>query len=274
MALYEDMIALDVVAPLRSNLDRNVVQIVLNDEGKPVIRFEPRNGADSPWVNTGILKDRKCGIWLDLYWTFYGFIPKECFSCFKVVFVPSSLEELYHVYQAQQELGWPSKCGMERRDYTHAEWCAFWYGARSEGLEGGKALFQEVKKSLMKHLGTGRVKAKIAMKQFFLKRGCTEMEAGAGPSDQWKYEGSRGEQLQKLLDEVIEYKPWPVGQPKWIQVHIIRQWVEWARKIGDATYKMFSEPESFLPAPVTYQEKDGPEIAVVREIGELKNVRH
>jgi len=172
---------------------------------------------------------------------------------------------LIKVHEIQLAMGWPSKCGMERRDYTRGEYNAFWYGVRAEGVEGGRQLFRKVRRALTAEFGEKMIKLLIRNRAFILKRGCTEMENGAGPSDQWDYEKSSGVQIEPKLDKIIVIEPMNLEQPNFIREHIMAKWVRWAYKIGDPTWSMFSDGSLFPEPPVTYHE-DGPELAIVSEV--------
>lgn len=218
--------------------------------------------ADSLWVWTGLEKTRKCVTWNGLYFTKYGFISRNCFSCWKIFCKLDFIIDLLKVKELQKMMFEESlgkvvgKCGPEFRPYASygGKYLAVWYPplTKTNTLKDAKDLAVSVKDALEKI----EIKNKV-----YLVRGCTEMEMKAGPSSDWVYPEEMHEfedrlddlfdikQMTDILSEHSEYK--------------IKKWVEIAFRSGDPTVKYLvnSFPEDFGVRPrVNYMEEQ-PKIA-------------
>lgn len=145
------------------------------------------------------------------------FIPLECQTCYKVVARPESLSDLMILKGIMADMGFASKCGIEKRESVDALYGGYWYcGNLKEGIER----LAQVRKALSE--------TKI---QSFLKRGCTEYEIYFGPSDQWEIKPG-----QKAIEAEI-YKRLTIDNAKRAQTkdditEIIKSWVIFAAELG------------------------------------------
>lgn len=245
--LYEELSELDIISPIRNLLDREAAKI---DYKTGKILIERTMGHASPWVFNDVLEhgERKCFKWIQFYWPFYRILPKECLGCWKVVVQPRNLDELFKIMQLQNELSIPAKCGAEVRSHVRSTgWQAFWYGPFGEGLEGAKKMYKTLAPKIRDILPITT--------EVILKRGCTEMERGRGPSNLWE-RTERDKLLQELLDHVLEMDENWYPQPGWIKTDIIARWIERAWISGDSTVWKFAQKDSFPPGPVTYHNQE------------------
>ena len=226
MALYEDLCFFDVLAPIRGLLERGSCWI--NKEGqvesKIVISYQ------SPWLHAKHAEDRTCGFWTRIMFVFYKILPRGCVNCWKVVSRPRNLDEAYKMFALQKKLDLPSKTGMEQRGYSghYGGWGSFWYCPLGGGLEGARETFAKVEEQIKREFGKDAP-------EVILKRGCTEMEKMAGPSDKWEYP-KEVEMKERMINAVWVPQFTSPPQPKMLKVHIERQWIEWAAEHDDLTY--------------------------------------
>lgn len=242
MTLYEELRFFDVLQPVRPLLEQGTLWI--NEEGK--VERKQVMASTGLWLFGEKPFDRDCELWHRIIFAFYNFIPRGCHNCWKVVARPRNLKEAFEVYELQTKLELPGKVGPEVRLYSGHEggWNAFWYAPLGEGLEGGRKLLERVKRVLL-----ARFKDDLGV---YLKRGCTEMERAAGPSDKWQY--TKGHELtEDMIDAVYELS-WDRKPPLCLEVHIKRQWIEWAIAHGDMTYLEYTGGKVMITPPVRYDE--------------------
>jgi hypothetical protein len=227
MSLFEDLSEIDILGPIASGL--NAGKYTYSMDGK--LRFAKglELKVDSPWIDTKIALDRHCGLWHIIYFNEYRLVSRNCFNCWKIVVRPKTLKDLFGLYEIQQKMGLPSKCGAERRTYaTHKGWYAgFWYCPMQGGLEGAREFHKTISYRVKDALG---IQTPVT-----LKRACTEFEDFFGPSDLWEYPDAWA-RLEDLLESVWEV-PCPDVDPMTspMKVAITRVWIDWARQHGDPT---------------------------------------
>lgn len=243
MGMYEGLCGVDLIAPIIRRLKSG--KLWINELGRIEERFE--QDWESPWVHTKLLPDRNCGLWSSIMFQIYRVIPKGCFDCWKVAFRPKTLREVMQVKRLQEamaEKGHCSKVGMEARSYTGklGGWGAFWYVPLASSLEGAREYRKVVAETVQKIIPGAKVG---------LKRACTEMELTAGPTDKWEYQEG-WEAKEVLVKSACEPFPVILNQPKLIQVHVMRTWIEWAAQHGDETYLEYVD-KPFFPEAITYE---------------------
>jgi len=244
--LYEDLRQVDILGPLEDQLNSGQMRLEMNEDGNVCIRLKHFVDHKTPWVYSVTGKDRFCVKWLQFYHRYYNFVPKGCHGCFKTMCRPRNLKETMQLAKVQKELGIHSKIGMEQRPYASGLWGAFWYGPILEGLEGGRKTYETVSEAV----------AKVSDVKLWLKRGCTEMEYQAGPSDRWQYLPEH-EVLEEMLDKLFVSRPLGADfGPPTLQVNVMRRWVEWAHRYGDPTVWEYADRKSFLPDYVKYNGSD------------------
>lgn len=240
MKLYEKLLGVDPIQRVENLVDQGAFDL---DENSNIIVPGVAYFANHAWVHTAKDTQRRCMKWYQIYWAKYGLISAGCHGCFKVVVRPLTLKQLFGVYEVQQRMGLPAKCGIERRQNSRGLYRGFWYAPLSQGLEGGRDLYKKVRTKL-KQSGLDL--------KMILKRGCTEMEQARGASDQWEYTPQMA-MYEDVLDAVIVEMPTSKHTPKVLDMHIQRKWIEWAWEMGDPTVWEYASKDSF-PSAVTYHD--------------------
>lgn len=198
---------------------------------------------NTPWIHFHHTTVRHCGIWNRVYFRSYGHIPKFCrYHCWKTVIKPTTVKELFMLHDLMQSLNWPSKCGIDVRDYTPGPYAGFVY---ADSLKEGQSYCRAMKKHVAEAIGDH-----VAV---LLKRGCTEMEQ-AKPSDQWDDWGPNDELLERKLDDIYMKEEADGKQGYWLQNVIKRKWVRHAMSIGDETWKEITDASGMHPHVVHYDD--------------------
>jgi hypothetical protein len=246
MALYEELREFDVIPKVME------MGLSMDWDGRVVVE-RPYPDLRTGWIEAKICQDRRCGIWLYTFFAHFQLIPTHCMGCWKIVYIPKSLKELFWINKLQEESDFdlPSKCGLELREITGrvGGYEAFWYNPLGCSLDEARE-------------NTERVKKLLGRKAVILKRGCTEMEFrtqrmfGFG-SDEWgKMINERSSALQAVLEDTFVPNYPRVRTPAKLHAHIKRKWIEHAMKharlTGDYTYREFIESSSDLVKVVNY----------------------
>jgi hypothetical protein len=204
------------------------------------IHFRSMFGFDTPWVHTKFFEDRDCYYYLSILFPNYNIIPAECHKCWKVVVRPRTVKELIKLYELQQKLDIPSKCGLEKRTTVHAPYGGYFY---NKSLEEGQDCCKLVKKEVSENISPDI--------KVFLKRGCTEYELKFGDSDKWKLTDQQVE-LEKHISERVVYPIDNGEQPEFAKLNVMRRWIQYAYDRGDETYKEYTGGEPLAKPYVDY----------------------
>lgn len=249
--LYEQLCAIDIIDPILDLWHQGKMSAGL--DGK--FRLHDELALNRTWIFGAFCPERDCVKWLTIYHRYYRILPPPCKNCWKVVMAPRTIIELIEVQKLQDELNWPSKAGLENRDYTSGlgGYRAFWYCPFTKGLEGGRAHFKRVQKALEKHLGKEKIAWYLEHGLLYLKRGCTELERDFGPSDQWdKIDHSA---KFNLLESVWETSKQPndlKGEFSPLIYTNLKRWIEFAVAHGDPTVVQYIGGESLGVQSVRY----------------------
>ncbi len=238
---YNELGMQNLVRPVLTDIEAGRWKIL--PDGR--IEYGVRQIMSNGWVNNKLAKDRNCIRWNNIYFLIYGVLPEKCFGCWKVVVEPRTVEELFMVCEEQKKMGFPGKCGIELREYVDRNYGAYWYAPLGKGLEVARKLHGEVEGMLKRVFGEDHPR-------IILKRGCTEMERGRGPSHLWKWKLGEKE-LHEMLENVI-VDPDMVSVSKEYRLKVIetmQQWIEYARGKRDMSYRQFW-PEMIPPVAVDY----------------------
>ncbi len=209
---FDDMAKIDVLRPIEGALRDHM--LLLGNDGIVRSRLRARL-IDSDWIHIRRASDRICGKWMRFYWEVYKLLPKGCMGCWKICMKLNTLEQAMAVHQLQERMDLPSKTGIEKRFYAESPFSAFWYSPLAEGLEGARKLHKKISKQVHRECDSS---IKVV-----LKRGCTELEIGLGPSDTWERpEGA--DALELLLDATFEDPPSTVPTTQIERVHIYANW--------------------------------------------------
>lgn len=245
MALYEDLVSIDIIEPIEEALRKGNLPLP-NTEGKIILEnaWHPHR----TWVDVNYDLNRRCDIWHGIYFEYYRMIPKGCRNCWKVTLKPRNLKELFLISDVQHKTQRNSKAGLEKRDYTGnmGGYSAFWYGDLKKGLEGGRELYDLVCKDLE---GITDLKP-------VLKRGCTEMEIAFKDSSKWDdiAEEREWDKREKQLDDFFVFGK-QVEKPILVyKTNSLLKWIKYAKDHGDPTVAEFIEQNSNVPKPETYHQ--------------------
>lgn len=236
------------------DLLKNGYLIIRDKDGK--LDFGPASMAwDVPWhftVQRGILN---CQLWSKVIFNEIFkklppsltngkvWVPSGCQSCWKVVSRPKTVKQLFATADLQKRLGWHAKCGLEHRAHVFGLYGAYWY---SRSIEQGVECYKLVRKEIDedKFLGPNI--------NVILKRGCTEMEMTAGPSDQYKLTKEQLE-VESLIYECFNVDIVNRMQHAHAVDYVHARWIEYAYQWGDETVFEFLDPNKPpYPELVTY----------------------
>jgi len=256
MALLEELNEINLVPPLRRKLASGELRVNLDGKIEQTFRFN----VDPVWIHVRYSEDRECGMWHKIHFDLFQFVPSPCFDCWKVVAKPRNLKETMKILDLQKELDLPSKVGMEKREYSGdlGGWSAFWYAPLAGGLAGARELFKKVSEAVADNIDPDI--------RVYLKRACTEMEMGIGPSDKWVWNPNLA-LIEDLVNVSFVHPPKNLPTPKFLEVDVMTRWIYWAAIHGDETYLDYVErPFGLIAKAVEYQgsihnEKDFPSCA-------------
>lgn len=251
--LYEEIKSRNIIAAIKPLLQQDVLELRLSD-GK-VVPFNLKNTWHTPWLHHRLSYRHNCYIWKDIIFENViksiwppgqWFVPESCQGCYKVVARPQSVKQLFQLADLQYELNYASKCGIEIRPSVFGNYGGYFY---NRGLEEGLACYKTVKRAVLDEIGDIPV---------ILKRGCTEMEHGVGPSNEWSVSPAQ-KQFEDLVKHIFAMDIPVIGQMPHAQDYVKQLWIEEAYKLGDPTvYEFIDEP--LYPGYVTYHEEAEKEI--------------
>jgi hypothetical protein len=214
---------------LKSLVQNAVNRILIESGGKCDIvdgktRFAPTE-TDTPWVYVKFLPDSNCYLWAGVtQFIEKPFIHTGCQNCYKVVIKPQTFNEFWRWEGILEEMGRPSKLGIETRAYVKGLYGVYFY---CRGLEEAR----EVQKNFP---NSSRI-----------KRGCTELENRFGPSDKWEVQSFQLE-LEYHLEKMVYSHKQP-DQTKKEKAVVREKWKRFAWKY-DPTYT----GKEFYPETVEY----------------------
>lgn len=243
MALYEELSAINILAPLRPYFKSGQLKVEPDEEGHPVVPLKLVFDYNAPWLNKRWTWQRHCDQWT-IYFNAYNFVPRGCRACWKVVMHIANLKQLFSVHEKQKTFGSNCKCGVELRPYTGGlgKYRGYFYGKLNEGLKGGRELRKKVQRE-------------FPGISIYLKRGCTEFENRFSPSDDWDKLAEKNKwNFREDLVSTIFRPEKPVYEKmttKLLEVDVMQRWIEYAFEHGDPTHKEFIE-KSLIPEPMKY----------------------
>ena len=184
-------------------------------------------------------------------------IPKYCFSCFKVQIEPKSVYELIKLFFIFDKVKLPNnnikKCMIEMRPDLPGTYKGFVY---CSSLEEAKEVY-----NILLEILNSQIDEKINMT---VKRGCSEFGLAYPeyknidkPKDQWMKYKEEWKAKEEALDvrlhkrvtskeRVLEYS---LAGITLNDVLIIRNWIMYAKKIGDNSYKKIYENDGSISMP-------------------------
>lgn len=228
---YEQLCKDDWVQYFKEQFDN--LEIRFDSEGK--FKAFKRLTPELPWLHTKASQEQmihgKCAIYQYYFAQKIGFIHSICHDCYKVVVAPRTVKELFQLYDYQQEINIPGKCGIEKRPFVPRLYGGYFY---NRGLEAGKRCYRRVSEDIGK-----RISPDI---NIILKRGCSEFEMKYGSSDKWKILPKQKEWEDKFDTLFVEDSKTPLVEPDYLVAHIKREWLHFAAKAKppDMTYLEFT----------------------------------
>jgi len=211
---------------------------VFQDDGK--VACPQRNPRHSLWIYFGNSPNRRCDLWHHVYFQYFDFIPSACHECWKVTIRPSTIAELFRLYELQKRMNRPSKCGIDRRLYTHGLYAGFLY---CDGFDHGKETYAAAISSIAGEISSGT--------PVTLKKGCTEFEMRHGPSLEWSVTEEQL-RIETVLDKVFISNPRRNTASESLIRHIHMEWIKWAYAWGDSTYRELTNGKDLYPELTTY----------------------
>lgn len=238
----------NIIAPAKDLMTKGALYLNRRKENPTIETKIQGHDVSTPWIFELEAVDRYCTLWHKIWWMNYSFCPLGCHKCWKIVVIPETLKQLFALREYQEKLHLPSKCGMDIRKYTNQIYSGYWYSPLDKDLDHARKLYQRVAKGVKNEVGDIPV---------FLKRGCTEMEMGKGPSDKWVYTPQMAMTEKMLLSMYkLEHYAAPASQqPVAVKMDVIQRWIEWAWEHGDPTVHEFIN-RPLCPPPVTYHDSD------------------
>jgi len=226
----EDLSQIDVIGPAQAFMEQQ--GFVLHPDGRIRSIVSRYFKINTSWLNAKVAADRNCFLWHIVYFQQYRLISRNCFNCWKVVTSPQTLEALLKVRELQLKMGIPAKCGIERRPFAQHKtiYTAFWYAPMKDGLEGAKVLHKRISLKIKDLLGV--------QQNVILKRGCTEMENDAGPTNEWIYPVQQ-HKFEDLLDATWEVPIFLHLEPAALVTYTLIQWIIHAIRHRDPTAKNY-----------------------------------
>jgi hypothetical protein len=231
------------------------------DDGK--IDHHRRMHPDPPWCYIKPVTLQNCHFYHKiLFNVIYQTkkVPIYCQEhCWKVVLAPRDLQELMALRFFMIDMNRPSKCGSEtERDNSNKLWGGYFYNT---SMEEGLACFDTIKKRLDpgieydREVMGSRVKVKIYPEMpMIFKRACTEFELNVGPSDKWGWDEEQAEFERFAMDSfVMDFYNFEQGDQQLAPLFL--KWIHHAFRLGDETYKLFTNDNDLFAKCVTYHDR-------------------
>ena len=243
-SLYAQLCRDDLIHLMRPATIPKGLYMPRDSDGKLEAR-EVGMGMDSPWHHVKNDPRLKCDIWHQITFDIISkntptrFVPMYCQQCWKVVVRPRTVVELFQLLNLQEQLDYPSKCGIEPRDTVPAHYGGYFYNwGQPAGLEKFKIVREAISDVISPDISV------------ILKRACTEFEIACGPSNKWVVYNWQIP-IEQMIEEGVARDGIERTQPAMVLTHVHRKWIEWAHEQGDMTYLELSE-ERMYPESVTY----------------------
>jgi hypothetical protein len=250
-SLISQLIGQDILAPF-INQGLLGTRYMVSKEGDKIVSLPYVLRAlqfKSPWCYVNNDLERRCQ-WRQDIEACFGFIPRQCMACWKVVVVPRTLKELLILHKVQKVMVskdphcW-CKCGVEIRPDVERNYGGYFYtNSKEEGLRR----LREVRKL---------VHANIAPDvPVFLKRSCTEFERKYGDSDQWDQKRAvNADQIEQQIKEHSTIEHEGTDQNMLVENHVVAGWIKFAAERGDPTVRELNNGKPLYPDYVKYEEE-------------------
>jgi len=170
-------------------------------------------------------------------------VPFACSTCYKVKVETSSLRQLMASKEIADAFSCRAKSQSEvDRPENSSVYATYYYLL---GLDKAHAVYEKVRALIDRHPHLGpAVKVRV-------KRGCTNYERACGPSDKYTFDPQQAEIEAYFRTRFRNWKIPPVAK-KLKDAATLLGLIRTAYRIGDQTYKDFTDGKELLPPTVDY----------------------
>lgn len=250
---YRDLRRRDIIIMCYDLLKQGVLRI--RDADGKLEWKDPSMSWDGPWHHTVQKGNLNCILWSKIMFNVVFkkapqsmrngkvWVPSGCQSCWKVVARPKTIKQLFAMVDLQKALDLDAKCGLEHRAHVFGLYGGYWY---TRSMEQGLQVYKIVRQALDENTLLG------PDVDLILKRGCTEMEMEAGPSNE--YELTQGQmEIEALVHSCFNIDVVKYQQSRMAIDYVHSRWIEYAYQWGDETVYEFLDPDYPMYKPlVTY----------------------
>lgn len=234
---------------VHENIDRAVAggKLALNPDGSFVPRKKP---AFQAYLNVGNMRKMQCEFLSTFLFSIAydkAAVPFGCRNCYKVKIAPPDFSGLIALRDILEKAPYHSKCGVDFfNPHSRDFYAGFLY---LEGLDAARQAYHRLRDLVDESPELG------SSVRMTIKRGCSEMEAACGPSDQWIFREEMSG-IEAALQE--RYKP---DQPAHLPYRLRRmasmvQWMKTAFSLGDDSYLAYTGGKPLHPPAVSYPVND------------------
>jgi hypothetical protein len=216
------------------------------EDGKLRIKGQLQLTNNTPWCHTRSSADKRCTFDHNIIFNNWRILTPRCLECWKVVVAPRNFDELIKLEKLQLTMDVDCKCGIELRDYTPRHYGGYFYNS---SLDAGRKRYLEVKDAVSEAVSPECGATTI------LKRGCTEYEMVAGPSNRWHINKTQ-EKFLEQIEAYVDVRQSLHEQGTQLKRNIRMKWVLWAHSNGDMSYVPYNGGNKLYPGYVAYHEGD------------------
>ncbi len=241
MNKYEKLSAANILKPIMHRVQAGAFEISPDHK----IYLDGSILPERPWLTHRVDLERLCGKWHEIYFRYYSLIPEGCRNCWKIMFKPKTVTELFQLRDLQKSMDISSKCGIETRGFTgnRGGYAGFWYVPLDAGLKGAREMHALVDAKIQARFGKDTKTNTISIRDVHLKRGCTEMEnytlkmLNVG-SNKWDEIAEKMSMNAKelLLDTVFVDPQIIESAPYFCDTNTEQLFIDFAFENGDLTY--------------------------------------
>jgi hypothetical protein len=223
--------------------------VVERPDGRLTFRRDPqaRGPRDNNFVSKRGPRPRRC-VYLNqfLFKQVYAEaqVPFGCHDCYKIRIVTRSLRAMLAAQAIAAATDFSCKSGPEADNPENPHlYCSYIY---FYGLDEARGAYAGLREQLDAHPDLGPDVVMV------IKRGCTNYEHKLGPSDRYTFDPRQEAAEAYLLARFDEERP-PRVISKAVEAQLrLMRLTRIAYRIGDDTYKDFTDGKPLLPVAVTY----------------------
>jgi hypothetical protein len=171
-------------------------------------------------------------------------VPIGCAACYKVKVESQTMRQLMAVKKLAEGFDCRAKSAPEvDSPENQSLYASYFY---LTGLDQAREVYKEVR---------ARVDAERALGpsvKVIIKRGCTNYEHACGPSDRYTFEPRLRDIEAHFRDRYMPTEPGPQHAKKYRDAATLLEIVRIAYRIGDDTYKDFTDGKEVFLATVSY----------------------